>query len=44
MPETSITIEDIVFVVDAGKAKEKTYDPVNKVLTSLALLVLKYKH
>ena len=28
--ETSITIDDIVFVVDAGKAKEKTYDPVNR--------------
>ena len=28
--ETSITIDDIVFVVDTGKAKEKTYDPVNK--------------
>ena len=28
--ETSITIDDIVFVVDGGKAKEKTYDAVNK--------------
>ena len=28
--ETSITIDDIVYVVDGGKAKEKTYDPVNK--------------
>ena len=28
--ETSITIDDIVFVVDCGKAKEKTYDAVNK--------------
>lgn len=28
--ETSITIDDIVYVVDCGKAKEKTYDAVNK--------------
>ena len=28
--ETSITIDDIVYVVDGGKAKEKTYDAVNK--------------
>ena len=26
--ETSITIDDIGFVVDTGRAKEKTYDPV----------------
>ena len=27
--ETSITIDDVVFVVNGGKAKEKTYDTVN---------------
>ncbi|XP_078362233.1 ATP-dependent DNA/RNA helicase DHX36-like isoform X2 [Oculina patagonica] len=29
--ETSITIDDVVFVVDAGKVKEKTYDVNNKI-------------
>ncbi len=27
--ETSITIDDIVYVIDGGKSKEKTYDAVN---------------
>jgi len=27
--ETSVTIDDVVFVVDVGRAKEKTYDAVN---------------
>jgi len=29
--ETSITIDDVVFVVDAGKVKQKTYDVNNKI-------------
>lgn len=29
--ETSITIDDVVFVVDGGKVKEKTYDVSNKI-------------
>ncbi|MEW5311175.1 MAG: hypothetical protein WDW38_002911 [Sanguina aurantia] len=33
--ETSITISDVVYVVDAGKAKEKSYDIVNKLATLL---------
>ena len=28
--ETSITIDDIVYVVDSGRAKENRYDPVNR--------------
>lgn len=29
--ETSITIEDVVFVIDTGKTKEKTYDVENNI-------------
>lgn len=31
--ETSITIDDIVHVVDSGTHKEQNYDPVTKVLS-----------
>ena len=33
--ETSITIDDVVFVLDSGKMKEKTYDPYSR-MSSLA--------
>ena len=29
MAETSITINDVIFVVDCGKAKETSYDALN---------------
>ncbi|XP_051523162.1 3'-5' RNA helicase YTHDC2 isoform X2 [Myxocyprinus asiaticus] len=29
--ETSITVSDVVFVIDSGKVKEKTYDSLNNV-------------
>ena len=31
--ETSVTIDDVVFVIDGGKAKEKSYDPLNGLAT-----------
>ncbi|VFQ92703.1 unnamed protein product [Cuscuta campestris] len=31
--ETAVTIEDVVYVVDSGRAKEKSYDPYNNVST-----------
>lgn len=31
--ETAITINDIVFVIDSGRIKEKSYDPYNNVST-----------
>lgn len=31
--ETSITIDDVVYVVDSGRMKEKNYDPYNNVCT-----------
>lgn len=31
--ETSVTIDDVVYVIDSGRMKEKSYDPVNNVST-----------
>ncbi|CAI9787125.1 unnamed protein product [Fraxinus pennsylvanica] len=31
--ETSVTIEDVVYVIDSGRMKEKSYDPYNNVST-----------
>ncbi|OWM73264.1 hypothetical protein CDL15_Pgr001378 [Punica granatum] len=31
--ETSITIDDVVYVIDSGRMKEKSYDPYNNVST-----------
>ncbi|XP_076906180.1 DExH-box ATP-dependent RNA helicase DExH6-like [Bidens hawaiensis] len=31
--ETAVTIDDVVFVIDTGRMKEKSYDPYNKVST-----------
>ena len=39
--ETSITIDDIVYVIDGGKAKEKTYDAVNNLACLLPAWVSK---
>lgn len=36
--ETSITIDDVVFVIDTGKAKEKTYDAVRRFLCFILLV------
>ncbi|XP_010242093.1 PREDICTED: DExH-box ATP-dependent RNA helicase DExH6-like isoform X2 [Nelumbo nucifera] len=31
--ETAVTIEDVVYVIDSGRMKEKSYDPYNNVST-----------
>jgi HrpA-like RNA helicase len=33
LAETSLTIEDVAFVIDTGRAKEKSYDPHLKTST-----------
>ncbi|MQM14756.1 hypothetical protein Taro_047692, partial [Colocasia esculenta] len=39
--ETAITIDDVVFVIDSGRMKEKSYDPYNNVSTLLSSWVSK---
>jgi ATP-dependent RNA helicase DHX36 len=39
--ETSITIDDVVYVVDCGKAKETSYDALNKLACLLPSWVSK---
>lgn len=39
--ETSITIEDVVFVIDSGRVKENRYDDLNKMPTLLECWVSK---
>ena len=39
--ETSITIDDIGFVVDCGQVKEMRYDPINKMPALVDTLVSK---
>lgn len=39
--ETSITIEDVVYVIDCGKVKEKNFDAVNK-LNFLIFLIISW--
>ena len=39
MHQTSITVDDVVFVVDTGKAKIKTYDAVNNIQCLLPAFV-----
>nr|TKW16987.1 hypothetical protein SEVIR_5G335400v2 [Setaria viridis] len=39
--ETAVTIDDVVFVIDSGRMKEKSYDPYNNVSTLHASWVSK---
>lgn len=41
--ESSITIDDVVYVIDGGKHKEKSYDPEAKVKTA-SLAFCSYIH
>lgn len=37
--ETAITIDDVVYVIDSGRMKEKSYDPYSNVSTLQVLFV-----
>jgi hypothetical protein len=37
--ETAITIDDVVYVIDSGRMKEKSYDPYSNVSTLQVLLL-----
>ena len=38
--ESSVTIPDVVYVIDTGKHKEKTYDAENRIACLLAAVML----
>lgn len=38
--ETAITIDDVVYVIDSGRMKEKSYDPYSNVSTLQVLVCM----
>lgn len=39
--ETSITIDDVVYVIDSGKIQESNYDALNKLACSKSIWIAK---